>query len=70
MGSVDRKAEHEYHMMFILDILAKTGNTFRKLSYEEYTQNGGKDTEAILEQFNRYIVTEDTIQLYAPDFRK
>ena len=65
MNSVDQKCEFEGHMHFLMDILARNGNEFRELSWNEYVTNGGKDTKEILAHFNRYIKTEDTIRLYS-----
>jgi hypothetical protein len=75
MGSVMRKSEAETVAKNIIKILSRTGDEWRKLSYDEYQKERLKDgnyssgEEKYFEQVIDYCVSSETAKLFAPDWR-
>lgn len=75
MGSVLQKAEAETVAENIMTILKRTGNEFRKLTYDEYKAERMKDgnyssgEEKYFNQVIDYTISPDTAKLFAPDWR-
>jgi len=70
-SSVVNKTEHEIVALNIMKILVRTGNVFRELSWEEYSEERKKDNEFTmmeLESFNaviKYCRSGDTAVLFS-----
>lgn len=73
-GSVVGKAEAEIVAQNILVILKRTGDTFRKLDYEEYKKerekdgNYSSDEESHFYNVIGYLKSPETVALFCPDW--
>lgn len=76
IGSVMRKSEAETIAHNIITILSRTGDTWRKLPYEEYEFERLKDggySKAEAHYFNQvigYCKNPDTCKLFAPAWKQ
>lgn len=74
MGSVLQKLEAEIVISNIITILSRTGDEWRKLTYDEYKQERLKDgnysdgEEKYFNQVVDYTISPDTAKLFAPDW--
>jgi len=75
-NSVTKNAEHEIIAMNIMMILKRTGDTFRQLSYEEYSEErksdgGFSDAEKILfDEVITYCKSAENASFFCPDWKK
>ncbi len=75
MASVFQKREHEIIASNIMTILARTENSFRDLSWEEYKSERLKDSNFSENEkyyFNEvipYFKSEDTVRLFCPGWK-
>ncbi len=77
MGSIARKSEAETVARNIIIILSRTGDEWRKLSWEEYRQEriekgrGFSEREQpYFEQVVDYTVSEQTARLFSPGWKE
>lgn len=76
MGSILKKTEAEVVARNIIVILERTGNTWRKLTFEEYKTERLKDTsftsleESYFNQVIDYCVSPQTAKLFAPGWKE
>lgn len=76
MGSVLRKAEAEIIARNIMTILSRTGDEWKKLTYDEYKEERLKDgnyssgEEKYFNQVIDYCTSPNTAKLFASDWRK
>ena len=76
MGSVTRKSECEDIARNIMVILARTGDVFRKLPYEEYVSERKKDgnfssiEKSYFDKVIDYCISEDSAKLFSPVWHK
>ena len=74
-SSVAKKSEAEVVARNIMSILARTGNEFRKLSYEEYESERLKDgnysemEKEYFEQVIDFCKNEDTARLFSKTWK-
>lgn len=75
MASVLQKAEAETVAENIMTILKRTGNTWRRLTYDEYKKERKKDGNYSSEEeyyFNQVIdfcISPETAKLFSPGWR-
>lgn len=74
--SVTQNTEHEVIARNIMIILARTGNIWRNLSWEEYVQERIKDggycynEKSMFDKVVGYCVSEDAARLFSPSWKK
>ncbi len=75
MGSVLQKAEAETVATNIMVILSRTGDEWRKLTYNEYKKEREKDgnyssnEEKYFNNVSDYCTSPDTAKLFSPNWR-
>jgi hypothetical protein len=75
IGSVLQKSEAETVISNIMTILSRTGDEWRKLTYDEYKHERLKDgnysdgEEKYFNQVIDYTTSPETAKLFAPDYR-